>query len=443
MDSCPGCVRNASPRKEPGLHLAHRARSSLGGSAIAVIGIALIALALFGLRAEGADHRDSPSVEGDAGADITDVYAFRSLTNPNNLVVALDVNPLTPPSANATTNFASGVDYRIHVDNNGDLTADATVVARFTGNDFSISGLGSTPITGKVTPAGSAPMVTDAGGIKVFAGLRDDPFFFDLTAFKGFTAAPYTPASGLRPAGQTPSDTFAGTNVSALVIELPITALTGAANANTGTIKAWASTARGAGQVDRMAIPAINTALIPSASKNAFNQASPSGDIATFRPMAQAQITGLRDAVKSVLPAENGGPLGNLTAEQVAGALIPDVVTIDFSKDVVFPNGRRLQDDVIDAALGIVLNRGGATGIADAVNANDKAFLGTFPFLADPFQAAQAATPTGTTMPVPPKTGSAGLTSDDSSLTWQLTLGGGALLLVAGSAVLLRRRAGR
>jgi hypothetical protein len=297
-------------------------------------------------------------------------------------------------------------------------------------------------------------MVTDAGGIKVFAGLRDDPFFFDLTAFKAFVAGPYTPASGLRPSGQTPSDTFAGTNISAIVIELPIKALTGASDSHTGTIKAWVSTARGGSQVDRMAIPAINTALIPSASKNAFNQGSPSGDAATFRPMAQASITGLRDAVKSVLPAENGGPLGNLTAEQVAGALIPDVVTIDFTKDVAFPNGRRLQDDVINAALGIVLNRGGAAGISDAIDANDKAFLGSFPFLADPFQAAQAtatptaaasgtAAPSGTTMPAPPKTGSAGLADDSSGLAWELVLGGGALLLVAGSAVVVRRRVGR
>lgn len=431
------------------MHVRQRRWSSLGGSALAVIGVALFAFALFGLRAEGADHKDSPSVEGDAGADITDVYAFRSPTNANNLVVALNVNPLTPPSANATTNFASGVDYRIHVDNTGDLNADATVVVKFNGSDFTVTGLGATPITGKVTPAGSAPMVTDAGGIKVFAGLRDDPFFFDLTGFRSFTSAPYTPASGLRPSGQTPADTFAGTNVSAIVIELPITALTGAANANTGAIKAWTSTARGTSQVDRMAIPAINTALIPSASKNAFNQASPSGDVATYRPMAQASVTGLRDAVKSVLPAEDGGPLGKLTPEQVAGALIPDVVTIDFSKDVVFPNGRRLQDDVIDAALGIVLNRGGAKGIPDAVNANDKAFLGTFPFLAEPFTATAQGIPTatagaaGAAMPVPPKTGNAGLTDEGSSLAWQLTLAGGALLIVAGSALAVRRRTSR
>lgn len=426
------------------MQVAHRAWSSLGGSVIAVVGIALIAFALFSMRAEGADHRDSPSVEGDAGADITDVYAFRSPTNPANLVVALNVNPLTPPSANGTTTFASGVDYRIHVDNTGDLNADATVVVKFTGGDFSVTGLGPNAITGKVTPAGSAPMVTDAGGIKIFAGLRDDPFFFDLAAFKAFVAAPVTPAMGLRPAGQTPSDTFAGTNVTSIVIELPITALTGAANANTGTIKAWTSTARGGTQVDRMAIPAINTALIPSASKNAFNLGVPSGDVATFRPMAEAQITGLRAAVMPVLPAENGGPLGNLTPAQVAGALIPDVVTIDFSKDVAFPNGRRLTDDVIDAALGIVLNRGGATGIPDAINANDKAFLGTFPYLADPFQApAATATPSGTAMPAPPKTGSVGLADGGTGLAWQLLLAGGAILLVGGSAVAVRRRAGR
>src|SRR4029077_19554644 len=126
-----------------------------------------------------------------------------------------------------------------------DLSDAATVVIRFNGNQFTVSGLGASPITGTVTPAGSAPQITDNGTIKVFAGLRDDPFFFDLTGFKAFLAAPYTPVAGLRAAGQTPADTFAGTNVSSIVLELPVTALTGAANANPGTIKAWVSTQRG------------------------------------------------------------------------------------------------------------------------------------------------------------------------------------------------------
>ena len=137
-------------------------------------------------------------------------------------------------------------------------------------------------------------------------------------------------------------------------------------------------------QVDRMGIPTINTALIPSASKDAFNQSQPSTDAANFRTTAQNTITGLRTAVDAVLgpPVPPGGPLGNLTAAQVAGALIPDIVTIDFSMTVVFPNGRRLEDDVINAALGIVLNRGGAAGVSDAIDANDKISLPTFPYLA-------------------------------------------------------------
>jgi hypothetical protein len=49
---------------------------------------------------------------------------------------------------------------------------------------------------------------------------------------------------------------------------------------------------------------------------------------------------------------------------------VPDVVTLDFSS-LTDPNGRRLQDDVVDAALGVVLSRGGAAGISD-VSASDK-----------------------------------------------------------------------
>jgi len=135
-------------------------------------------------------------------------------------------------------------------------------------------------------------------------------------------------------------------------------------------------------QVDRMAIPAINTALIPSASKDAFNQGQPINDVANFGTTAENTITGLRTAVDAVLGPQNGGPLGNLTAAQVAAALIPDVVTIDFSMPVQFTNGRRLQDDVIDAALGVVLNRGGAAGVSDGINANDQSFLTAFPYLA-------------------------------------------------------------
>ena len=219
-----------------------------------------------GESAMGADHADAPGLSGDRAADINDIYAFRSPENADNLVAVMTVNPLTAPTENAASNFATDVSYNLHIDNTGDLVADATATVEFSGSPlmFTVTGLGD-PITGPVTmptASGSSPLITEAGGIRVFAGQRDDPFFFDLVGFNNFVAGPFVPANGLRPAGETPSDTLAGTNVSAIVIELPIVALTGAATSDTGVIRAWASTTRMGTQVDRMAIPTINTALI-------------------------------------------------------------------------------------------------------------------------------------------------------------------------------------
>ena len=381
------------------------ARSALGA---ALLLVALAAIAAFALLAsqplEGADHTDAPGSTSDPAADITDVYAFRSPENPDNLVVVVNVNPLTAPAQNTSTNFDSGVAYNIHVDNSGDLVADATATFTFSasGGTFTVNGLGD-PISGSVTqPSGgtmaSTPIIAEAGGIRAFAGQRDDPFFMDFVGFVNFVSGPFVPASGLRPAGETPSDTFAGTNVSSIVLELPIVALTGGADSSSGVIRAWASTARGGTQVDRMAIPAINTALIPSEMKDAFNAGEPATDAAQFQAVGEATGVGLRTAVDAVLGAQDGGPLGDLTEAQVAGALIPDIVTIDFSQPVVFPNGRQLTDDVVDTAVGIVLNRGGGAGVSDAVGGNDRAFGSTFPYLAAPHQ------PAATTPPPSPPT---------------------------------------
>ena len=367
-----------------------------GLSALTLAGLVIAAMVVGFTGAGAADHADAPALGGDPQADITDIYAFRSPTNPDNLVAVLSVNPLTAPTQNGTTRFADDVTYQLHVDNTGDLITDATVSVTFwnNGQNFMVEGLGD-PIVGLTSGAGT-PTVVEAGGIKVFVGLRDDPFFFDLVGFNNFVAGPFVPANGLRPAGETPSDTLAGTNVSSIVIELPITALTGAATSDTGSIKVWASTVRNGSQVDRMAIPAINTALIPSATKNAFNAGSPATDAVEFQATGAATTQGLRDAVDAVLGAQDGGPLGDLDAATVAGALIPDIVSIDFSQPIAFPNGRRMEDDVIDAALGIVLNRGGAAGVSDAIDANDRAFSNTFPYLASPWIASGAGGFSGT-----------------------------------------------
>jgi len=410
----------------------------------AVAGLALLASATFASYAGAADHRDSPSNISNPTADINDVYAFRSPTNANNLVVAISANPLIVPADNARRGvFDPAVQFKINVDGNGDLSPDAVVNIRRAGDTLVFEGLGEA-IAAQITAPGQAPVINRASPVTAFAGLRDDPFFFDLAGFQAFVANPQAPAAGLRAAGAgSPVDAFAGTNILAIVVELPVTAMTGGANANTGTIKTWVTSHR-QNRIDRMAIPAINTALIPTAQKDAFNVADPINDAANFRPAAINTINTLRGAVDKLFAPklQDGGPLGNLTSEQVGAALIPDVVTIDFSKPVQFPNGRRLQDDVIDAALGVVLNRGGPAGISDGVNANDKAFLGTFPYLAEPHTGGAAApAPSGGGTISPPRTGDAGLM--DANTSWALSA---AFLAVAialagtGVAVTVRSR---
>jgi hypothetical protein len=85
------------------------------------------------------------------------------------------------------------------------------------------------------------------------------------------------------------------------------------------------------------------------------------------------------DEVRASLLSLNGGNTGH--ADQVTAILVPDILTVDTANPAGFLNGRRLQDDVIDAALSVVSNGGVTT---DMVAANDVAFQSTFPYLSPP-----------------------------------------------------------
>lgn len=133
------------------------------------------------------------------------------------------------------------------------------------------------------------------------------------------------------------------------------------------------------GQIDRMAVPGVNTALISTAQKDNFNRGDPSTDIATFQNEIQTNLTNLRAAVNQIpgMPAEQG----NTSITAIRDIVCPDVVTIDTTQPLVFPNGRQLTDDVMDPVLQLVLDRNFVT---DGIGANDVAFIATFPYLAAP-----------------------------------------------------------
>lgn len=293
---------------------------------------------------QAADHLDAPALDGMGQADVNDLYAFQSPNNSDNTVLIMTVNPFA--GVLSPTEFGTDIDYEIQVDNNGDAVFDQTYRATFAG-----SGAGQTiSLTRGGDALGSGDVgqsVAIAGGGMVYAGVFDDPFFFDLIGFNdGFNF--------------TGADTLAGANVSAIVLELPSSELGGT---NVGL---QARTVQGGSQVDRIGRPAINTALIPSARKDEFNLASPANDLAAFGDDVKAAITGLSDAAN---------------ADGLTPVLLPDLLTFDTTSANGFLNGRQLADDVIDAELGLLSN-GAVTG--DGVDMNDVAFQSAFPYLGTP-----------------------------------------------------------
>lgn len=194
-----------------------------------------------------ADHIDAPAVTG-TGFDIADYYAFQSPSNASNMVFVVTWKGLLAPTATGAATFEDDLMIEINIDNSAtkDQTEDLVIQATFENGKVIVRGPASpvqTGLTGKlvggmtvqadITTYGSNAVVGEGNGMKVFAGPRDDPFFFDLNQYKAILAGT---ATSFKNPGM---DTFAGTNVLSLVVELPKSML-GSSN----TINTWVTTNR-------------------------------------------------------------------------------------------------------------------------------------------------------------------------------------------------------
>ncbi len=189
-----------------------------------------------------ADHIDTPAVTNQP-TDITDLYVFRG-SDPNNLVFVANSQGLMSPTASAAAKFNENTVYEFNIDKTGDNVEDLVIQCKYdaASNKMQVYGPvipsatgtkskleGSITADAAVTAYGAAPVIgTGATGIKVFAGPRDDPFFFDLNRYKAILAG--TATAFANPG----TDTFAGTNVMSVVVEVP-KSLIGA----TGAINVW------------------------------------------------------------------------------------------------------------------------------------------------------------------------------------------------------------
>ncbi|MCF7560492.1 DUF4331 domain-containing protein [Sabulilitoribacter multivorans] len=204
---------------------------------------ALVATILFFIAA---DHIDAPAVAG-SESDITDFYAFQG-ENTDNIVFVANVQGLLSPSATKKAQFDENIMIEFNIDTNGDAIEDLVIQAAPKNKRMYFLGPIAPNQTGLVSTSNSNQEVnsvkitnynqnprieSSSDGIKYFAGPRDDPFFFDFAQYSAILAGN---ADGFLEEGV---DTFAGTNVLSVVVEVPKHLL-----GNSSSINAWVESKR-------------------------------------------------------------------------------------------------------------------------------------------------------------------------------------------------------
>ncbi len=191
------------------------------GAAAAFGAVALSALALI-----AADHADAPSLASLRPSDLNDVYAWHTAST---VVMAVTFGGPGMPADDNT--YSRDVLYTLNIDTNNDNTANFRIRFQFGQNTAGAWGVRFHDVPGAAaTFTGPINTVHDLGSsIKAFAGLRDDPFFFDLQGFNESVAMSTLRFVNTR-------DFFAGRNTKCAVFEIP------RATFASSTLGFWATT---------------------------------------------------------------------------------------------------------------------------------------------------------------------------------------------------------
>lgn len=280
----------------------------------------LIVLAIVMPSLVASDHGDTPLLKemGRHDARLTDLYTF---LRGDRIVFVVCLDPTIPPAA-TEYKFAPDLSVRIFVDQDSEvLFDDPADLATFGGSiieprrvaeDLSFRIRFDEDGNPKLRATGLGS-ITNLD-IRLFAGLRDDPFI------------------------RAPRE---GRNIAALVLDLPLYEVLG----DQSTLLVWASS-----KIEGVA--GSSQDLVGRALRSQFPE---------------------NDSMNVMRPRDHFTRLG----------LVPDVLILDTSRQVSFPNGRELNDDVVDLVGDIrVLGND-----APFPSMNDLPFLNGFPYLSPPHPA--------------------------------------------------------
>ena len=460
---------------------------ALAAAVVSAVAAAALVGALGPSGATASSHREAPLIGDDPAADNTDVYAFVSPDAPSTVTLIANYIPFEDPAGGPNYySFDPNVLYEINVDNTGDAEEDVVYQFRFsrtianpntflyntgqltsaTDSDISLrqtytvtrvllddgdvvssSVLGSNlpvppPNIGPRSNPSYDPYMgvnTLAGGRKVFAGPRDDPFFvdlgsiFDLLGLRTLNALHAIPL-----AAEAGKDGVLNYNTHSIALQVPKTDILRAPAAN-GTVGIYASASRPKitirredgtidangkwVQVSRLGNPLVNEVIIPLGKKDRWNATDPADDAQFLQHYTAPELALRADALYAALTGSfltdrqdlvavllTGVPGLNFTGSKqadllrlntaIAPAANPERLGVLAGDFAGYPNGRRLADDVTDielravvcgygsilqAALGLC-NFSPNNVIDDDVDANENAFLPNFPYVAAPNQ---------------------------------------------------------
>jgi Domain of unknown function (DUF4331) len=364
------------------------------------------------------DHDDGEVDTKGRNLNLTDLYAFREKDqNPNakdgDLILTMNTNPRSVARQQYFFSINARYEFKLTrvADKEATPTGQEDVTLRFEfsePNDRKQQQIKFTVIKdGKetsaqnlyTTPLNEKPVINRLGSedtkIAVFAGLREDPFFFDVEQFFRVRAGALGtgPGVGFRPVNQA-IDFAKGYNVNAIAVRIPQQFLAGKTGAKVYDIWETISIRTGNGkyqQVERLGRPGINEGLITSNNLlNIFNSVPPTADLSPAAGPIGAEAARTLKA------------LGNNDdrTKALLQAFLPDVMRIDTTGDSGYANalngkgspirGRMLKDDVIDITLSVLSN--GAIksdnvsydGPGDNAAQGHKPLEANFPYLALP-----------------------------------------------------------
>lgn len=210
-----------------------------------------------------ADHAESPGADADPAADLADIFIFPSPESASKTVAAITFGGRAAPRSRIDGSFYcdSRVLYTLHIDRadaagNFDSVADVRVLARLARDQDGNCGLQleNVPGAGGTFSGKVESVFTSSGGMRAFAGLRNDPFFFDaegyaalVASFAGAGQSGDVVGAFRLGGGQARRDSFAFRNVSAIVFEMSNDVLAPAVGGVRPKVRVWGTTGRLAG----------------------------------------------------------------------------------------------------------------------------------------------------------------------------------------------------